>query len=47
MTYKEFLLDLAGKNPDVVKKLRDLAAVYDADLKKNSRPLWRAGKKKN
>ena len=38
--------NLAGKNPDVVKKLQALAKAYDADLKKNSRPLWRAGKKK-
>jgi len=29
-----------------VKKLKALATAYDADLKKNTRPLWRAGKKK-
>ena len=39
--------NVAAKNPDVVKKLQVLAKTYDTDLKKNSRPLWRAGKKKN
>ena len=38
--------NVAGKNPEVVKKLQALAAAYDTDLKKNTRPLWRAGKKK-
>ena len=39
--------NLAARNPDVVRKLQALAAAYDADLKKNSRPRWRAGKKKS
>ena len=39
--------NVAAKNPDVVRELQTLAKAYDADLKKNSRPLWRAGKKKN
>ena len=38
--------NVAGKNLDVVKKLQELAKAYDADLKKNARPVWRAGQKK-
>lgn len=38
--------NLASANPDVVKELQQLAANYDADLKANSRPIWRvAGSK--
>lgn len=37
--------DLASAEPDVVKELQQLAADYDADLKKNSRPAWRRGRK--
>jgi hypothetical protein len=35
--------NVADANPDVVAKLQDVAARYDADLKANSRPVWRAG----
>ena len=38
--------NVAGKNLEVVKKLQELAKAYDADLKKNARPVWRAGQKK-
>jgi arylsulfatase A-like enzyme len=38
--------NVAEANADVVAKLRDTAAKYDADLKANSRPLWRGGVKK-
>jgi len=37
--------NVAADNPDVVAKLRNLADAYDADLKANKRPLWRAGRK--
>jgi arylsulfatase A-like enzyme len=33
--------NVADANPDVVAKLQDIAARYDADLKANSRPVWR------
>ena len=33
--------NVASSNPGVVKELRQLAAAYDADLKANSRPIWR------
>lgn len=36
--------NVAAANPQVVAELRKLAADYDADLKANSRPIWRAGK---
>jgi len=36
--------DVASAHPEVVKRLQELAANYDADLKANSRPIWRAGK---
>ena len=39
--------NLAAKRPEIVAKLKALAAAYDADLKANSRPLWRAGKPAN
>lgn len=35
--------NVAEANPDVVARLRELAAKYDADLKANSRPAWKAG----
>ena len=35
--------DVASANPDVVAGLKKLAAEYDADLKANSRPIWREG----
>jgi len=35
--------NVADANADVVARLRDIAAKYDADLKANSRPLWRGG----
>jgi len=35
--------NLAASHPDVVKELRKLSTEYDADLKANSRPIWRAG----
>jgi arylsulfatase A-like enzyme len=38
--------DLAPSMPDVVKELQALVAEYDADLKANSRPLWRAEQNK-
>jgi len=34
--------DIAASNQDVVKELTRLAARYDAELKANSRPVWRA-----
>ena len=37
--------DVASSNPDVVSQLQELIAMYDADLKANSRPIWRAGGK--
>jgi len=37
--------NVADANPDVVAKLRAVAERYDADLKANSRPVWRAGKR--
>ena len=36
--------NVAAANPQVVEELQKLAADYDADLKANSRPVWRAGK---
>jgi arylsulfatase A-like enzyme len=36
--------NLAKSNPDIVKQLRTLAANYDAKLKANKRPVWRASK---
>jgi len=36
-------VDLAAKNPEVVAKLRKMAEEYDANLKANVRPVWRAG----
>jgi len=36
--------DVAGQHPEVVKRLLALASKYDADLKANSRPVWRAGR---
>jgi len=35
--------DVASSNPKVVTELLELIAKYDADLKANSRPVWRAG----
>ncbi len=35
--------NVADSNPEVVQKLREVAARYDADLKANSRPAWTAG----
>lgn len=35
--------NLAEKHPDVVAKLKERISEYDADLKANSRPVWRAG----
>jgi len=37
--------NLADANPEVVAKLKNIAAEYDARLKANSRPLWRGGGK--
>ncbi len=37
--------NLASANPKVVRELQELIARYDADLKANSRPIWRAGDK--
>jgi arylsulfatase A-like enzyme len=34
--------NLADAHPEIVAKLQELAKDYDADLKANSRPLWRA-----
>ena len=34
--------NVAEVNPQVVEELKKLAAAYDADLKANSRPIWRA-----
>ncbi len=34
--------NVASANPDIVADLKKLAAKYDADLKANSRPIWRA-----
>ena len=36
--------NLAADNPEIVAELQKLIADYDADLKANSRPVWRAGK---
>ena len=36
--------NVAKDHADVVAAMADLAAKYDADLKANSRPIWRAGK---
>ena len=36
-------VDLAAKNHEVVAKLRKMAEEYDANLKANVRPVWRAG----
>jgi arylsulfatase A len=36
--------NLAAAHPQVVAELQKLIADYDADLKANSRPVWRAGK---
>jgi arylsulfatase A-like enzyme len=38
--------NVAEANPQVVARLREVAAKYDADLKANSRPIWREGAKK-
>jgi hypothetical protein len=35
---------LAEVNPEVVARLKKLTADYDADLKANVHPIWRAGK---
>jgi len=35
--------NVADANADIVAKLRDIAAKYDAELKANSRPVWRGG----
>jgi arylsulfatase A len=35
--------NVAVPNPNVVSELKELIAKYDADLKANSRPVWRAG----
>ena len=35
--------NVAASNPNVVSELKELIAKYDADLKANSRPIWRAG----
>ncbi|MFW5692904.1 MAG: sulfatase [Thermoguttaceae bacterium] len=35
--------NVAEANPEIVAALRDLAANYDAELKANTRPLWREG----
>ncbi|QDU38625.1 Arylsulfatase [Maioricimonas rarisocia] len=35
--------NLAEEHPEVVEQLEQLAAEYDADLKANSRPVWREG----
>jgi arylsulfatase A len=35
--------NLVAKHPEVVAKLKAVAAEYDAELKANVRPLWRAG----
>ena len=34
--------NVAGEHPEVVEKISALAKKYDADLKANSRPIWRA-----
>ena len=36
--------DLASSHEDVVKQITELARKYDADLKANTRPVWRAGR---
>jgi len=38
--------NVASAHPEIVERLRAMAGKYDADLKANSRPAWRAGKKK-
>lgn len=35
--------NVAEANPEIVAALRDLAADYDAELKANTRPIWREG----
>ena len=35
--------NVASSNPDVVRELQELISKYDANLKANSRPIWRAG----
>jgi len=35
--------NVAAANPQVVEELQKLVADYDADLKANSRPIWRSG----
>ena len=37
--------NVAEKNPDVVTRLNKLAKDYDANLKANSRPIWRGGQR--
>jgi len=37
--------NVASANPEVVSALQKLIAAYDANLKANSRPIWRGGKK--
>ncbi len=34
--------NLAQSRPEIVRELKELIAKYDADLKANSRPIWRA-----
>jgi arylsulfatase A len=36
-------VNLAAKNPEMVTRLKKMAGDYDAKLKANARPLWRAG----
>ncbi|MFT5523640.1 MAG: arylsulfatase A [Pirellulaceae bacterium] len=36
--------NVATENPQVVQALKKLAVAYDADLKANSRPIWRGAK---
>lgn len=35
--------DVAGQHEDIVASMTQLAKEYDADLKNNSRPIWREG----
>jgi hypothetical protein len=35
--------NVADANPEVVTRLREIAANYDADLQANKRPPWKAG----
>ena len=38
-------INLAESHPATVEELRALIARYDADLKANTRPVWRAAKR--